>query len=372
MIARSMDLRGEHREAERFLEPMLRFQGHEALTGRFTTKEGAFHSAGQYTHGQYAMDHGFVLLGVAEHYLMTRDRAYLDRVAPQLIAACNFLYWLATNACFYLGMKRTAQALAEIRPAEAARIAQEAEAYRRDIERAARQSATMAAAVRLRDGTFVPYVPSRVGQWRHLTEGWIREALYPALHLATAEVVSPADPLMTWILDDLEDNILFSVESGYHVADLEKTWFERGGVTLQPCLLDAPPIYMARNEINACLRSFWNTYAMSIYPDVQCFAEWVPRFGSGGGPLYKTSDEARFAMWLRQLLVWENGDHLWFGRAIPRQWLEDGKTVRIQEAATSFGTAGMVLQSEIGKGRIHASLQLCNPPPPSCWKTRSW
>ncbi|MHC4737108.1 MAG: hypothetical protein ACYTDW_22070, partial [Planctomycetota bacterium] len=31
MIARSMDMRGEHLEAERFLEPMLHYQGHEAL-----------------------------------------------------------------------------------------------------------------------------------------------------------------------------------------------------------------------------------------------------------------------------------------------------------------------------------------------------
>jgi hypothetical protein len=389
MIARSMDMRGEHKEAERYLEPMLHFQGSEALKGRFSTRQGAFHGAGQYTHGEYAMNHGFVLWGVAEHYLMTRDREYLDRVAPKLVKGCDFSiserastmgeensaiyglspassledvveyqYWFATNSYFYLGMKRVAEALADIRHPEAERIAREAERYRRDIEAAAREATTRAAVVRLRDGNFVPYVPSRVFQWRHLTEGWIREALYCSLHLGTAGVVSYDDPLMTWMLEDLEDNIFFSWQSGYNVSDYEQRWFERGGVTLQPCLLDMPIAYMARDEIPAALRAFWNTYALSIYPDMQCFAEWARRFGVGGGPVYKTSDESRFVMWLRQLLVWEDGKRLWFGRAMPREWLRNGNTVRVEGAATQFGTAGMVVRSRLGEGKITATVTM--------------
>jgi hypothetical protein len=338
------------------------------------------------------MNHGFVMWGIGDHYLITRDRDYLQRVAPQLIEACDFMiaqrastmgeagsprspihglspassledvveyqYWFAVNGYFYLGMKRVGQALADVGHPEAARIVAEAQEYRRDIEAAVREATTRAAAVRLRDGRFIPYVPSRVHQWRHLTEGWIREALYPSLHVATAEVISPDDPLMTWMLDDLEDNIFFSGQSGYGVRDVERTWFERGAVTLQPCLLDTPILYMARDEIAAALRSFWNTYALLIYPDIQCFAEWAPQFGEGGGPLYKTSDESRFIMWLRQLLVWEDGDRLWLARAMPREWLTDGKVVRIERAPTVFGPAGLVIRSEIDRGLIHATVNL--------------
>jgi hypothetical protein len=399
MIARSMDMRGEHTEAERFLEPMLYYQGKEALKGRFSTKEGVFHGAGDYTHGEYAMNHGFVLWGVAEHYLITRDRAYLERVAPKLIKGCDFLisertstmnpkgsiyspihgltpassledvveyqYWFATNAYFYLGMKRVAQALADIGHPQSRRIAAEAEKYRKDIEASVREAMTRSAVVPLRDGNYIPYVPSRVYQWRHLTEGWIREALYCSLHLAVAEVVSPDDPLITWMLDDLEDNIFFSWQSGYNVSDYEQRWFERGGITLQPCLLDTPIVYMSRNETAAALRAFWNTYALLIYPDVQCFAEWARKFGVGGGPVYKTSDESRFVMWLRQLLVWENGHQLWFARATPQEWLEDGKTIRIERAKTMFGTVDMVIHSEVSKGRILAQVSLPKRNPPS-------
>lgn len=399
MVARSMDMRGEHIEAERFLEPMLHYQGNEPLKGRFSTKEGVFHSADQYTHGEYAMNHGFVLWGAADHYLMTRDRHYLERVAPKLVKGCDFLiserastmdpadsprppihglcpassledvveyqYWFATNAYFHKGMKRVAQALADIDHPDAQRLEQEAEKYRRDIEANAREAATKAAVVRLKDGNFMPYVPSRVFQWQHLTEGWIREALYCALHLATGEVVSCHDPLITWMLDDLEDNIFFSSQSGYNVENHQQCWFERGAVTLQPCLLDTPIVYIARDEISAALRTFWNTYALLIYPDIQCFAEWAPRFGVGGGPIYKTSDESRFIMWLRQLLIWENGDQLWFGKATPREWLEDGKAIHIVDAPTRFGVAGMVIHSEIDRRRIRAKVYLPQRNPPA-------
>lgn len=398
MIARSMDMRGESLEAERFLEPMVHYQGHEPLKGRFSTKQGVFHSAGEYTHGEYAMNHGFVLWGLADHYLFTRDRAYLERVADSLIEGCEFLirerqatkalgpkshnpvyglapassledvveyqYWFATNAYFYLGLKRAGQALADVNHPDAGRIAAEAEQYRRDIENCLRCATECSAVVPLCDGTYIPYVPSRVHQWRHLTEGWIREALYCSLHTAAAEVIAPSDPLITWMLDDLEDNIFFSWQSGYNVSDYEQTWFEKGGMTLQPCLLDMPIVYMARDEIKACLRAFWNTYALSIHPDVNCFAEWARRFGVPGGPVYKTSDESRFVMWLRQLILYEDGRTLWFGRGLPSQWLQDGKKVRIENAVTLFGLADLEIESHVETGQIHARLRIPDRNPP--------
>ena len=399
MIARSMDMRGEHLEAERFLAPMLHFQGHQALPGPFPNREGVFHSAGEYTAKcQYTMNHGFVMWGVADHYLFTRDRAYLERVAPRLIKGCDFLirerrrtmskrdepgsrvqglapacpledisefkYWFATNGYFYLGMKRVGQALADIEHPQAKRIAEEAELYRGDIERALREATTRAELVRLRDGEFIPFVPTHAFEWRHLSGGWVRDALYCSLHAAMTEVVSPTDPIITWMLDELEDNVFFSRQSGYGLRDVDRHWLERGGVTKQPCLLDTPIVYMARDEIEAALRSFWNTYALLVYPDVQCLAEWATQYGKPGGPFYKTSDESRFIMWLRQLLVWENGDQLWLGRAAPRAWLEDGKVIRVERAPTFFGTAGLVIRSEAARGRIHAEVIVPSRNPP--------
>jgi hypothetical protein len=405
MIARSMDMRGEHLDAERYLEPLLHFQGNEALTGRYTTKDGAFHSAGAYTHGQYAMNHGFAMWGISDHYLFTRDRKYLERVAPQLVKGCDFLitqrkatttapaydagetgrashayglgpassledviefkYWFPTNAYFYLGMKRVGQVLAELQHPDAPRIASEAESYRQDIERAVREAATRSALTPLRNGAYVPFVPSRVHQWRPLTEGWIREALYCGIDLAVCEVIRPDDPLITWVLDNLEDNIFYSAESGYHVKDIEKNWFGQGGITLQPCLMDLPRLYMNRDENAASIRAFWNAYALLIYPDTQCFAEWARAFGRGGGPVYKTADESRFCMWFRQFLVNEDGNRLWLCRGTPQAWLEKGKRIRVAKAATHFGEVSFTIESAADGSQIAAVVEPPRRPAPA-------
>ena len=393
MTARSMDIRGEHRKAEQFLEPFLRYQGDRPLKGRFTTKENVFHSAGVYTGGEYSMNHGFVMWCVADHYLYSRDRAYMERVAPQLVKGCEFLiserkatmtpagvprypqhglapacsledvtefhYWFATNGYYYRGMKSVAEALADINHPQAKRIAAEAENYRRDIEIAIREATTKSPVVKLRNGKYIPYVPSRIDQWWHRSEGWIRETLYPSLHLATAKVIPANDHLITWVIDNLEENVFFSKESGVYLEDVDRWWFSRGGITMQPCMTNIFGVLLARDEIHAALRSFWNTYALLIYPDVQFLAEGINvGYGIAGGYLYKTSDESRFLTWLRDLLVWENDDQLWLGRGIPRLWLTDGKEIIVKQAATIFGPTDLAVKSNTDQGRIHATVKI--------------
>ena len=129
-------------------------------------------------------------------------------------------------------------------------------------------------------------------------------------------------------------------------------------MTLQPCLLDMPTVYMARDEPEAALRAFWNSYALLIHPDTTCFAEWAERQGKPGGPLYKTSDECRWLMWLRDLLIWEDDNTLRLGWATPRKWLADGETVRITSAKTRFGEIDFELGSYVDRGTISGSLRI--------------
>ena len=102
---------------------------------------------------------------------------------------------------------------------------------------------------------------------------------------------------------------------------------------------------------------------MLIYPETQCFAEWAHYFGRGGGPVYKTSDEARFCIWFRQFLVNEDGDKLWLARGTPRAWLADGKQIKVERAATWFGDVSYSIQSNLAQGVIRAcaSLPARNP-----------
>ncbi|HVZ32062.1 MAG TPA: hypothetical protein VG963_06545, partial [Polyangiaceae bacterium] len=62
----------------------------------------------------------------------------------------------------------------------------------------------------------------------------------------------------------------------------------------------------------------------------------------------------------RWLLVFEDpeSDTLWLGKAIPRRWLEDGKTVSVADAPTRWGRIGFAIASHIKRGEIAARLEL--------------
>jgi len=391
MIARSLEMRGLHEEAARYLEPMFHYQGTRALPGNFKTSEGVLFSAGPYTCvAGYNMHHGFVLWAAAEHYRWTKDKAWLEARLPALLKACNwiiaerqatkretqgrrvpeyglapagqledveeFQYWYATNAYYCLGLKTTADVLAELGHAEAERLAREAEAYRADILASADEMLARTPAVRLLDGTYVPYLPSRVYARTHRAEGWIREALYCALHLYEAGLLSPTDPRVEWMLLDLEDNIFVRPESGYSLRPLEEKWFDWGGFTLQPNLLGNAMAYLERDETPNFLRAFFNTFAVSLYPDTMCFAEWVRSHGVGGGPLYKTPDECKFVQWLRAMLVREDGRTLRLTSGAPKEWFADGKRIAVRDAQTFFGEMSFEVRSHLGEGRIEATV----------------
>lgn len=405
MVARSLEMRGLHQEALRLLEPFLAGQGVKPLPGNFKSKEGVFYAAhpdpehDPYTAQGYNMHHGFVLWALAEHYLWTRDRAWLERAAPKLIVACDwiireraaakianpdgtrplewglapagdledvaeYLHWYATNAYYHLGLKTAAEALAEIGHPEAARLRKEAEEYRKDILQSAAEAVAQSPAVRLRDGTYVPYVPPRAYAHTHLKEGWIREALYCSLHLLDGDLVEPGHPWITWLLEDLEDNIFLSAESGYGIASPEKDFFNYGGFTLQPNLLNNALAHLRRDEIPNFLRVFYNTFAASFYPDTACFAEWVPALGRGGGPLYKTPDEAKFIQSLRQMLILEEGRTLKLGFGVPRAWMAGEKAVEVKGAATFFGPMDLAIHpiGPDGKARAAVRPPRRNPP----------
>jgi hypothetical protein len=391
MIVRSLEMRGLHDEAARYLEPFFRYQSTRPLPGNFKSKDGVFFAAGPYTCGSgYNMHHGFVLWAAAEHYKWTHDRKYLEAHLPAILKACNwiiterqatkrevngrrapeyglapagqledveeFQYWYATNAYYYKGLKTAAESLKAIGHPEADRIAKEADALKADLLASANEMLARTPAVRLLDGTYAPYLPARLYARTHLTEGWIREALYCALHLYEAGVLEPDDPRVELILMELEDNIFVRPESGFNVTPLDKKWFDWGGFTLQPNLLGNSAAYLERGETRNFLRAFFNTYAASIYPDTACFAEWVRSPGVGSGPLYKTPDECKFVQGMRLMLARERGGELHLASGVPREWYADGKTISLTGAKTFFGDLTFEIRSKVGQGRIDATV----------------
>lgn len=402
---RQLDYRGYHERAERLLNIFLYTQGSKKLDGNFKTREGGLQGCEVYKGEiidagfKYNLDHGFILTMFAEHYLLTRDRTWLEKVLPNLISACDFIirerkttmlldekgekvkefgllpaghlednpewrHWFAVNAHAWKGMNLVADILKEIEHPEAERIGKEVEAYREDILNAVERAMIESPVVKLLDDTFIPHIPTRTGiRGREL--GWFREGAYGPLHLADCGVIDARDEKTTWILKDLEDNIFISREYGRPV-DLERYWFSHGGVTIQANLLNNALVYLRRDEVKHAVRSFYNNFACSIYPDVRVFTEHpVVELGHGVGPFYKTPDESGFLNWLRNFLIMEDGTRLLLAMGTPREWLKEGNIILVKDMATYFGPVSYQIESKVDsekKINIWLSPPRRNPP----------
>ena len=404
MVARSLEMRGEHAEAIRLLEPFLANQGVKGLPGNFQSKDGVLYAAysrepDPYTAQGYNMHHGFGMWALAEHYSWTHDASWLGARADKLAKAGEWLikerqqtrfknasgvrpvefglapagcledvsehlYFYATDAYYYLGLKKTADALAEIRHPAAKKLQSEANAFLEDIQASVAESTATSPAIRLKDGSYIPFVPHRAYALTHLKEGWIREGLYPAIHLLNAGVFPMTHPFANWMIDELEDNVFLSSECGFGVETPETNFFNLGGFTLQPNLLDLSMVYLKRDQIPHFLRAFYNAGWASLYPDIACFAEWIPAVGHGGGPLYKTPDESKFIQWMRNMLVMETDNGLELGLGVPKAWMEEGKTIKIERAATFYGPLAMTLVSKADSNQAEAQIRLAQTAPP--------
>ncbi len=221
---------------------------------------------------------------------------------------------------------------------------------------ASRKSRILCPVVRLRDGTYVPKIPSRLYE-RGRAHGWLRETLEGSLFLPAYNLLAPTAPETRWILKDYEDNLYISDRYGYSIPAFDNFWFSRGGFSMQANLLDGPLPYLWRDEIKHYLRAYFNGFASAFYPEIRmCNEHSLPELGYPRGDHFKSSDEAQSTYWLRLMFVNEQGNDLYLGQAIPRYWLANGNQIGIQRAATHFGPLSLQYDSQAAQGTIKVIL----------------
>jgi hypothetical protein len=398
MMVLDLERRGYHREAQDCLDGWLKYQGTVGLPGSFASQEGVLYGAGGYEAGGYNQHHGWILWMLAEHYRFTRDESWLRRAAPGILAAADWIIretartadrhelergllpagrledigdwwtWLSTSCYTWRGLDAAAWALEQIQHPEAARIRQAGRDYHTALVGNFRAAAERSPVVRLRDGTAVPHIPSQVHR-RGRSFGWICETLEGALHLIIARVIDPHSPEAAWIVKDYEDNLYLSNQYGYTIPDFEKNWFSQGGMSMQACLLlDVEP-YLYRDDVKHALRALFNGQAVSYFPDVRLNTEHaLPELGDWRGDHFKSSDESNCTGWLRYLFVREEGQELFLGQAVPRDWLRPGQRCGLEHTSTHFGPASLLYTA--GQDEITAQVDGPRRNPPKSIRLR--
>ena len=394
-----LDALGNHAIATEYLETFIRLQGSKPFDGTYVgNQHEVYHGARvsteyDYTAYEYNLDHGTVLWALGEHYFFTRDKDWLRRVAPSMKMAADWIvaqrrstqlrdgderipeygllpaghlednddwgHWFSVNAFAAVGMTRLAQALLDIKDPSAAHYGQEATSFTKDLREAVLRASQVSPVVRLRDNTYVPYVPTRPYQRIRLFGplrvayysrypskvlptyrlSATREVLYGPMILLATDIFHADELLANWILDDWEDNATMSTSLGLFVHGWvdDKYWFSRGGMVFQANLQNPILTYLRRNEIPAAVRNLYNDFVACFYPDVNVFTEEYRQWRSPSGPFYKVPDEAKFINRLRDSLVREDGNVLWLAAGVPRRWLAPGQKVEVRNMATYFG-----------------------------------
>jgi hypothetical protein len=364
----ALDLWGRHEEARKVLESLLTFQTPDGL---FTSHFGT-------------PDPGALLIALSEHFALTGDAVWLRRVAPNMVRMCG---WIAAKRresmtpagaprtmtyglikfrpyCDFpggtydyfgdtycaAGLERAAQALAAIGlVTDSGDLAAEAQAYRADI------LASMDRAVIESGGLKV--LPLEPDTHRILDASKGRASDYYSLIascLLESELLAADDERAGWVMRFLE---------------------ERGGLRLGMCefgggidhaytygyWLDCLKLDRVRNVI----LGFYGSLAYGMSRETFAGVEVTRLFSGDNEPtlphLYSCTQQLRL---LRMMLLQEDGNRLWIGRAMPRHWLASEAVTELRNAPTAFGPVSLVVRPHPAEGRTEVGLTAPSRRPP--------
>jgi hypothetical protein len=216
----------------------------------------------------------------------------------------------------------------------------------------------------LRNGTWIPLYPSQVHSPGKLADffpgqdagrSWCYDVEGGAQQLVPAGVLDASSAEVTRMMDHLED-VQFLADGwfDYPARSNASDWFNLGGFSkVQPYYTRNAEIYALRDDVKPFLRSYFNTLAAMVNPEVLTMWEHFHHSGAWD----KTHETGYFLYQTRTLLVTERGDQLWLAPFLPAAWLKDGLVVAVSNAPTRFGPVSYRIASHVKEGYIEASIQ---------------
>ena len=382
-IVRGMDMMGHADFARRSLEFFIK----------------RYNKAGYLTTGYTIVGTGEHLWTLAEHYQRTRDRTWMQKIAPEVARVCQWIvrqraktrrldahgqkvpeyglmppgvtadwnryaYRFFNDAQYCAGLESAARALAEVGHPAAPALLEDAKQYREDLVRAYRWTQARSPVVRLDNGTWVPdgpaildcfgrpddFLPGEDGNrnWCYCIEAG-------AHHLAATKILDPAAEEVAWMADYLEDvQFLRSGMGDYPEEKNRKDVFSFGGFgKLQPYYVRIAEVYALRDDVKPFVRSYFNTIPTLLSRENLSF--WEHFHNTGGWN--KTHETGWFLCQSRLMLVMERGDELWLAPMVTNHWMKDGMKVAVRNAPTRFGKVSYTITSAAAAGHIDAVIE---------------
>ncbi len=140
----------------------------------------------------------------------------------------------------------------------------------------------------------------------------------------------------------------------YPAATNHADWFNLGGFSkVQPYYTRNAEIYALRDDVKPFLRSYFNSLAAMLNPEVLTLWEHFNRSGAWD----KTHETGYFLHQTREMLVQERGNELWLAPLITSNWLADGLSLAVTNAPARFGRVSYRLTSHTRDGVIEARIE---------------
>jgi hypothetical protein len=268
------------------------------------------------------------------------------------------------NGYYVAGLRAAGEALGEIGHPDARLFAKTAEQLKKDTLRAYAWTQARSPALPLRNGTWIPHYPSQVHSPGKLAEffpgqdagrSWCYDVEIGAHQLAPTGVLNPRGREVERLMEHMEDvQFLASGWFDYPAAQNQADWFDLGGFSkVQPYYTRNCEVYALRDEVKPFIRSYFNSIASLLNPEVLTFWEHFRHSGAWD----KTHETGYFLHQTRTMLVQERGKELWLAPFVTDNWLQDGQRVEVKNAPTRFGEASFEITSHSAQGYIEAQIE---------------
>jgi hypothetical protein len=311
-----------------------------------------------------------MLYAIGQNLLLSADRASFERLLPAslralewclgevagsqsnkgtpglIVAPLNDLThdkraWGFPNGYFVAGLDVFGRALSSYGHPRAAEVQTVARKMGTDVTTAFSRASVRSPVVQLADGSWINYVPCDALTPRRMLEEW-----YPTdvdcgpLHMARLAAIDPRGWLATAMLHDHEDNLFLN------------QW----GAANEPVYNQQATAYLYRDEPEAAIRAFYSMMACAFSHHQLTPLEH--RWAWGQYYMPPSTDGAWFELY-RNMLVneLEGNNTLFFGQAVPRAWLADGKHITLAGAPTYFGPVDLRIRSSSAAGSIAAEVE---------------